>query len=71
MEAATAFTTVALSNNMRPPFAFLPMGLLQHVRTKVALKRISGYLPLPELTEYVVCGGGEGGEGGVAAQLRR
>mmetsp|Transcript_3880 Transcript_3880/g.5967 ORF Transcript_3880/g.5967 Transcript_3880/m.5967 type:complete len:1464 (+) Transcript_3880:108-4499(+) len=54
LDAATAFTTIALFNIMRFPFAFLPMGFLQYVQSKIALKRLSRYLELSELNEYVV-----------------
>lgn len=54
LDAATAFTTIALFNIMRFPFAFLPMGFLQYVQSKIALKRLSRYLELSELTEYVM-----------------
>lgn len=53
LDAATAFTTVALFNIMRFPFAFLPMGLLQYIQSKIALRRLERYLDLPELPDYV------------------
>jgi ATP-binding cassette subfamily C (CFTR/MRP) protein 1 len=53
LTAATAFTTVALFNLMRFPFAFMPMGLLQYIQSKISLKRLERYLALPELGEYV------------------
>merc|ERR1712159_163780 len=54
LSAATAFTTVALFNIMRFPFAFMPMGLLQYIQSKISLKRLERYLALPELSEYVL-----------------
>jgi ABC-type multidrug transport system fused ATPase/permease subunit len=54
LDAATAFTTVALFNIMRFPFAFMPMGLLQFIQSKISLRRLERYLQLPELNEYVV-----------------
>lgn len=54
LDAATAFTTVALFNIMRFPFAFLPMGLLQYIQSKVSLRRLERFLALPELEEYVL-----------------
>mmetsp|Transcript_24347 Transcript_24347/g.52185 ORF Transcript_24347/g.52185 Transcript_24347/m.52185 type:complete len:1508 (-) Transcript_24347:383-4906(-) len=54
LDAATAFTTIALFNIMRFPFAFLPMGFLQFVQSRIALRRLSRYLELSELTSYVV-----------------
>ena len=53
LSAATAFTTVALFNIMRFPFAFLPMGLLQYIQSRISLKRLERYLSLPELGEYI------------------
>jgi ATP-binding cassette, subfamily C (CFTR/MRP), member 1 len=53
LTAATAFTTVALFNLMRFPFAFMPMGLLQYIQSKISLKRLERYLALPELNPYV------------------
>ncbi|CAJ1966107.1 unnamed protein product [Cylindrotheca closterium] len=53
LKASTAFTTVALFNIMRFPFAFLPMGLLQYIQSKISLKRLERYLALPELRGYV------------------
>lgn len=53
LDAATAFTTVALFNIMRFPFAFMPMGLLQYIQSKISLRRLERFLALPELDEYV------------------
>mmetsp|Transcript_12138 Transcript_12138/g.26798 ORF Transcript_12138/g.26798 Transcript_12138/m.26798 type:complete len:1473 (-) Transcript_12138:29-4447(-) len=53
LTASTAFTTVALFNIMRFPFAFLPMGMLQYIQSRISLKRLERYLDLPELGEYV------------------
>jgi ABC-type multidrug transport system fused ATPase/permease subunit len=39
---------------MRFPFAFLPMGFLQFVQSRIALRRLSKYLELAELTSYIV-----------------
>ena len=54
LDAATAFTTVALFNIMRFPFAFMPMGLLQYIQSKISLKRLERFLAFPELNEYVM-----------------
>ena len=54
LTASTAFTTVALFNIMRFPFAFLPMGFLQYIQSKISLRRLERYLDLPELSEYVL-----------------
>lgn len=53
LKASTAFTTVALFNIMRFPFAFMPMGLLQYIQSRISLKRLERYLSLPELNPYV------------------
>ena len=53
LNPATAFTTVALFNIMRFPFAFMPMGLLQYIQSKISLHRLERYLDLPELSQYV------------------
>ena len=54
LTASTAFTTVALFNIMRFPFAFLPMGMLQLLQSLIAVGRLERYLDLPELGSYVV-----------------
>jgi len=56
LTASTAFTTVALFNIMRFPFAFLPMGMLQFIQSRISLRRLGKYLRLPELEQYVVNG---------------
>ena len=53
LSASTAFTTVALFNIMRLPFAFMPMGLLQYIQSKISLKRLERYLAMPELGSYI------------------
>jgi len=53
LTASVAFTTVALFNIMRFPFAFLPMGMLQYIQSKVSLRQLARYLQLPELEKYV------------------
>ncbi|GMI57179.1 hypothetical protein TeGR_g343, partial [Tetraparma gracilis] len=53
LDAAKAFTTVALFGILRFPFAFMPMGLLQYIQSKIAIARIEKYLLLPDLPEYV------------------
>jgi ATP-binding cassette subfamily C (CFTR/MRP) protein 1 len=54
LSAATAFTTVALFNIMRFPFAFMPMGMLQFIQSRISLRRLARYLELPELENYVI-----------------
>mmetsp|Transcript_15499 Transcript_15499/g.34859 ORF Transcript_15499/g.34859 Transcript_15499/m.34859 type:complete len:1179 (+) Transcript_15499:976-4512(+) len=56
LDSARAFTTVALFNIMRFPFAFLPMGFLQYLQARIAFCRLVRYMHLPELGEYVVNG---------------
>lgn len=68
LTAATAFTTVALFNLMRFPFAFLPMGLLQFIQSRISLKRLERYLLLPELHPYVLDEGTSEEVGGVFIQ---
>lgn len=53
LSASTAFTTIALFNIMRFPFAFLPMGLAYIIQGNIAIRRIEKYLNMPELVEYV------------------
>lgn len=53
LTAAKAFTTIALFNLMRFPFAFLPMGLSQLIQAKIGMRRMGRFLFLPELTNYV------------------
>jgi len=65
LTAATAFTTVALFNLMRFPFAFLPMGLLQFIQSMISLKRLERYLALPELQPYVLNEGTPEEAGGI------
>ena len=69
LDAATAFTTIALFNIMRFPFAFLPMGFLQFVQSKIALKRLSRYLDLSELTNYVEPNSPPASEAGAAPTI--
>jgi len=52
--AAKAFTTIALFNIMRFPFAFLPMGFLQYIQAKISIRRIGAYMDLPTLADCVV-----------------
>ena len=54
LSASTAFATVALFNIMRFPFAFLPMGMLQYIQSKISLRRLGKYLQLPDLEKYVI-----------------
>ena len=67
LSASTAFTTVALFNIMRFPFAFLPMGMLQFIQSSISLRRLGNYLQLPELEKYVVSGPHSDDEGDAAA----
>jgi ATP-binding cassette subfamily C (CFTR/MRP) protein 1 len=53
LDAAKAFTTIALFNLMRFPFAFLPMGLAQWTQARVGIIRITGFLLAEELESYV------------------
>ncbi len=62
LDAATAFTTVALFGIMRFPFAFMPMGFLQYIQSKIALNRVQRYMDLDDLEQYVVGGEQNGDE---------
>jgi ATP-binding cassette subfamily C (CFTR/MRP) protein 1 len=42
---------------MRMPFAFLPMGFLQYIQSRISVRRLERYLDLPELESYVESGG--------------
>jgi ABC-type multidrug transport system fused ATPase/permease subunit len=53
LDAATAFTTIALFNLMQFPFAFLPMGLAQYSQSMVSCERMLKYFALDELQHYV------------------
>jgi ABC-type multidrug transport system fused ATPase/permease subunit len=53
LDAAKAFTTIALFNLMRFPFAFLPMGLAQWTQARVGIIRISRFLLAEEIQSYV------------------
>jgi len=54
LTAAKAFTTVALFNIMRFPFAFIPMGILQYIQSNISIGRLTQYLTLPKLEKYVL-----------------
>merc|ERR1712127_685947 len=56
LTASKAFTTVALFNIMRFPFAFLPMGMLQYIQSRISLGRINFLMELEELEDYVEIG---------------
>ena len=53
LDAATAFTTIALFNLLRFPFAFLPMGLIQYLNCKVSSVRLSAFLLRDTVEDYV------------------
>eukprot|EP00518_Triparma_eleuthera_P011377 CAMPEP_0182470714 /NCGR_PEP_ID=MMETSP1319-20130603/19127_1 /TAXON_ID=172717 /ORGANISM="Bolidomonas pacifica, Strain RCC208" /LENGTH=548 /DNA_ID=CAMNT_0024671191 /DNA_START=202 /DNA_END=1844 /DNA_ORIENTATION=+ len=56
LTASKAFTTVALFNIMRFPFAFMPMGFLQYIQAKISLGRLDFLMGLEELEDYVEIG---------------
>lgn len=70
LDAATAFTTVALFNMMRFPFAFLPMGMLQYIQSKIAISRLSRYFALPELSEYVCDDSADSGDSAYSITMK-
>ena len=53
LDAATAFTTIALFNLMQLPFAFLPMGLAQFSQSMVSSKRMLDFFARSEIDDYV------------------
>lgn len=53
LDAAKAFTTIALFNVMQFPFAFLPMGASQYAQASVSIKRMFDFFMLEELEVYV------------------
>lgn len=72
LTASVAFTTVALFNMLRFPFAILPMGAMQWIQAQIGINRMRKYLTLPELNKYVVDGedparDDDDGEGGPAS----
>ena len=72
LTASVAFTTVALFNMLRFPFAILPMGAMQWIQAQIGMNRMRKYLSLPELKRYVIDGedparDDNDGEGGPAS----
>eukprot|EP01040_Poterioochromonas_malhamensis_P005555 gene5555-5971_t len=61
LDAARAFTSIALFNLMQMPFIFLPMGLSQYSQSLVSCKRILEFLDADELVPYVDSSKGENG----------
>lgn len=53
LDTATAFTTIALFNILRFPFAVMPMGFLQYMNCKVASERMSKLLAKKTLKQYI------------------
>ena len=53
LDAATAFTTIALFNVLRFPFGQMPGALTQYNTTSVSAKRIKDFLLADELAGYV------------------
>lgn len=53
LDAAKAFTTIALFNLMQFPFAFLPMGLAQYSQSLVSTGRMLKFFSSDELEDYV------------------
>jgi ABC-type multidrug transport system fused ATPase/permease subunit len=53
LNAARAFTTIALFNLMQLPFAFLPLGLAQYSQSLVSTKRMTNFFSSEELDDYV------------------
>jgi len=53
LDAATAFTTLALFNLLQLPFAFLPMGLAQYSQSLVSTRRMQTFFESEELDDYI------------------
>lgn len=53
LNAARAFTTIALFNLMQLPFAFLPLGLAQYSQSLISTKRMMLFFSSEELVDYV------------------
>eukprot|EP01038_Epipyxis_sp_PR26KG_P009307 gene9307-12539_t len=53
LDAATAFTTIALFNMLQMPFAFLPMGLVSYAQSQVSVNRLTDYFLSDEIENYV------------------
>jgi hypothetical protein len=53
LDSATAFTTIALFNILRFPFAVMPMGFLQYMNCKVSSLRMSKFLAKKTLVSYL------------------
>ena len=53
LDAAKAFTTIALFNLMQLPFAFLPMGLAQYSQSLISTKRMMNFFSSEELDDYI------------------
>ena len=53
LDAATAFTTLALFNLLSFPFAFLPLGFAQYSQSRVSTDRMLKFLDAEELDPYV------------------
>lgn len=56
LDAATAFTTLALFGIMLSPFIFLPIGLQQFNQSKIAMNRILHFLSGSETKPWIVLG---------------
>ncbi len=61
LDAARAFTSIALFNLMQTPFIFLPMGLSSYSQSLVSCNRILEFLDADELVPYVDSSKGENG----------
>lgn len=53
LDAATAFTTIALFNLLQMPFALLPMGLVSYSQSQVSMRRLKAFFESDELADYV------------------
>jgi ATP-binding cassette subfamily C (CFTR/MRP) protein 1 len=61
LDAARAFTSIALFNVMQFPFVFLPMGISQYSQSLVSCKRILEFFDADELESYLLTDSGSDG----------
>ena len=63
LDASRAFTTIALFNMLQMPFAFLPIGIVQYMQSRVSVGRITSFLLSAQLQGYVQRDRGDGAGG--------
>ena len=68
LDAATAFTTLALFNLLRFPFAFLPMAIQMWIQTLVGMKRLQEILMQPSVASMREVGCTDMGDTAISIQ---